>query len=155
MPKHIRRTSRHRWTAEEDNKLREMVARHASTAEYKQVFYFLVPSAIYARKRKLGLISSRTKWNQREDEIVKNNFFNPDADWKALLPNRTVAAIRLRAKHLGLSIQKTKGCRWSTDEDEFVRMEKTGMGGQKFRTARGVRFSHAHQNSACRGCQRV
>lgn len=121
MPKHIRKTNRHRWTDAEDNKLREMMARHAPTAEYEQVFYFLVPSAIYARKRKLGLISSRTKWSQREDEIVKNNFFNQNADWRVLLPNRTFAAIKLRAKHLGLAAQKTKGSRWSTDEDDYVR----------------------------------
>lgn len=67
MAKHMKRISNYTWTDEDDALLIELSKRHVSQEEYLAAFPGVVISAIYTRRRKLNLVSNKSKWSKLED----------------------------------------------------------------------------------------
>lgn len=128
VPKHIRKSSYHTWTQDDDDTLRNLNSKHASQDEYELAFPSVVSSAIYARRRRLGLISSKNRWSLQEDEAIRK--FYPEhssswSGWSRHIPNRTPVAIDIRAKMLGFTKQSRAHCKWTAQEDKFIKANYT------------------------------
>lgn len=110
----------HSWTAEEDSKLAKLYLNKADARAYEAEFPDIPPSCIYARRCKLGLVSSRKRWSEEEDKKLLRLYPLKNVNWREEFPHRTKSAIQVRAKMLGLEM-RAKRHRWSTNDDEFIR----------------------------------
>lgn len=120
MAKHMAKHGQIRWNHERDETLRQLVATHASKDEYAAAFPEATPTAIYARKRRLGLVSSRRRWSKAEDDTLREQVPRVGVDG-VTLDGRTRAAIAVRAKILGLTKQASrKNAKWSEREDAII-----------------------------------
>ena len=122
MAKHMKRVSKYTWTEQDDELLKVLSQRHATQDEYLAAFSGVVISAIYTRRRKLNLVSNKSKWSKLEDKCIIDNFPKYGANWdgwKTLLPKRNVPAITMRARLL--KVYKTVSKRWNESDDEYIK----------------------------------
>ena len=92
---------RPRWTAEED----DWVRNHAglSPAEVAEALG-RSEAAIHSRRHRLGLTQPAASWAEHEDQLLRGCITIRSA--MAMLPGRTKTAIRHRARLLGLSFRR-------------------------------------------------
>lgn len=92
---------RPRWTAEED----DWVRNHAelSPAEVAEALG-RSEAAIHSRRHRLGLTQPAAPWAEHEDQLLRGCATMRSA--MAMLPGRTKTAIRHRARLLGLSFRR-------------------------------------------------
>lgn len=112
------------WTKEEDALLKKTFY----SCTYSKMCELLPnhnENSIFYRAKKLGLNKECIEWSNEEEEILKENFKSSKESVEKcmeLLPGRTVPAIRLHAKKLGLTQKKPKNVNkwrtWTTKEDE-------------------------------------
>lgn len=122
MAKHMKRVSNYAWTDEDDALLIELSKRHVSQEEYLAAFPGVIISAIYTRRRKLNLVSNKSKWSKLEDKCIIDNFPAHGAKWdgwRTLLPKRNTSAITMRARIL--KVYQVTSKRWTTTEDAYIR----------------------------------
>lgn len=122
MVKHMKRVSNYAWTQQDDELLTQLSNRHANQDEYLAAFPGVVISAIYTRRRKLNLVSNKSKWSKLEDKCIIDNFPKHGArwdGWKTLLPKRNVPAITMRARLL--KVHQTGSTRWTAEDDAYIR----------------------------------
>lgn len=100
-PKKDPAPQRPRWTAEED----DWVRNHAdlSPAEVAEALG-RSEAAIHSRRHRLGLTQPSAPWAEHEDQLLRGCVTMRSA--MALLPGRTRTAIRHRARLLGLSFRR-------------------------------------------------
>lgn len=100
-PKKDPAPQRPRWTAEED----DWVRNHAdlSPAEVAEALG-RTAAAIHNRRRRLGLTRPSVPWAEHEDQLLCGCVTMRSA--MAMLPGRTKTAIRHRARFLGLSFRR-------------------------------------------------
>lgn len=100
-PKKAPAPQRPRWTAEED----DWVRNHAelSPAEVAEALG-RTAAAIHNRRRRLGLTQPSGPWAEHEDQLLRGCTSMRSA--MAMLPGRTRSAIKHRARLLGLSFRR-------------------------------------------------
>lgn len=107
-----------RWSAEEDDIIRQYYAAGAGVAFIVTLLKDRTPSAIFARADTLEVTSGRY-WREEELQILKNHYPIIGTGVLELLPGRTVDAVRIIAGRLRLrkSRNSTEGFRpWSDEE---------------------------------------
>lgn len=105
-----------RWTPQ-DNQYLQANYNHLSNAELATILD-RTEYSIQHRATRLGLSQSLDLWTSEEDEYLRQNYGElPMKELLEQLPNRTANSIKLRAGHLGLSIQE----RWTQAEDDYLR----------------------------------
>lgn len=111
-----------RWTAKEDEIISQHYAAGAGVAFIVTLLEGRTPSAIFARADTLGVTSGRY-WREDELQILKEQYHIIGTRVIELLPGRTVDAIKITARRLGLrkSRNSTEGFRpWSDEEWDLL-----------------------------------
>lgn len=111
-----------RWTAEEDDIIRQHYAAGAGGAYIVTLLKGRTPSAIFARADVLGVTSGRY-WREDELQVLRDQYPVIGTGVLELLPGRTADAVRITAGRLGLrkSGNSTEGFRpWSDEEWELL-----------------------------------
>lgn len=71
--------------------------------------------------RKISIHNKKSKWTDKEDEILKENYSSlPIEEVTALLPNRTLNAIRQRARNLNLVSYTKLNDLWKDYEISYI-----------------------------------
>jgi hypothetical protein len=121
---------RRRWTASEDAMLRDGYTSGLPCTEIAAQLPQRSKTGVAARARKLGLSTYARRWSAQDDQRLAQLTARGDTlEDVALRLGRTPEAIRRRAVRLGVrppapAPAPRRAHRWSTDEDELLRMHQ-------------------------------
>lgn len=75
----------------------------------------------------MGIKKSTVKWTDEETDILKANWGKMGGKVIELIPTHSPAAVRQKAKDLGLKRTNGRCSRWDADEIEFLRCNAKDM----------------------------
>lgn len=103
---YVRSGAKPRWRKEEIDLL--LTSFKDKGADYIALIVGRTPFAVEQKARKLGLLIKEDFWNRSDDEYLRANYASQSLAEMSAHLNRTVAAIRCRARLLGLRRPKRR-----------------------------------------------